>query len=141
MGTKLADHYSLYHLAFGFLAGLVVFPPTTPYKKSKALWNQEIGRSFLFANLFHLFMEAIENEKNPEGEVIESNINHVGDIIVFATGWYAAYLSSIQVSNRWVYWGLVVLLLLGATEGIFRELFPDSEGPWWSGSNKEENMW
>ena len=39
--------------------------------------------NFLLSNGFHLFIELIENNKKPNGEILETSHNHLGESYYF----------------------------------------------------------
>tara|TARA_R110002153_G_scaffold88286_3_gene217565 strand:+ start:1208 stop:1726 length:519 start_codon:yes stop_codon:yes gene_type:complete len=71
--------YSPQHLFFGFLYRFAFFP-YSPFI------------SFILGQLFHLTVELTENTKAPDGKILESTKNHLGDQFFFTLGWIWAQL-------------------------------------------------
>jgi hypothetical protein len=114
MGIKLVDGYTVGHFAGGILTCSLLKYSNIP-----------VGINFVIANGIHYLMEKNERSVAPNGRVLETMENHIGDIIVFFVGWMIAYIlrmdryiTSKNVSGLWI-----VLLFFTAWE-ILREIYP-----------------
>ena len=81
--------------------------------------------NFGIANGIHYMIERIEKSVAPNGRVLETKENHIGDITAFFVGWMLAYyfrfdryVTSNNVSVLWF-----VLLFFMASE-FLREIYP-----------------
>ena len=70
MGKKFFDLWTVGHFIFGFLSTSTLLP------SSPIL-------SAIITNLFHLINELMEKSESPEGKILETDVNHLGDIIFF----------------------------------------------------------
>ena len=80
MGKKILDKHSIRHFIFGSLSFVLV----------KSI-NIPIYLNFILTNGVHLLIELIENNISPTGKILETNINHISDIVLFLLGWSLAY--------------------------------------------------
>jgi len=84
MGVRAVDKYTVPHYAWGCTAYAAI-PPSLA----------GIGQlgAFVAVNALHLFSEWNENDRSPEGVVLESRINHVVDQLAFAAGWLSVWVA------------------------------------------------
>tara|TARA_B100000902_G_scaffold344754_1_gene350328 strand:- start:571 stop:1005 length:435 start_codon:yes stop_codon:yes gene_type:complete len=121
MGEGIVDRFSIEHFLYGSLSFLLF----------KSI-NYPIYLNFIITNGFHLFMELIiENNISPTGKILESNINHVSDIIFFLLGWLIAFyfnfykfFKKFPLIIKIILW---IFLLMGGMWEIFREIYPKFE--------------
>lgn len=74
MTSPAFDIFTILHFFAGIIATYVLYP-------------DDIFISFMIANFVHLVMELYENNIHPvTGEVLESDTNHVTDVISFFIG-------------------------------------------------------
>ena len=85
MGVHIFDYYSLEHFFSGFISFICL----------KSLSLSEL-QNFTIANGIHFLIECLENNKKPDGEILETFSNHAGDIFCFAVGWF------LPEPHRWV---------------------------------------
>lgn len=117
MGNFFFDISSFYHFGMGTISYLLLTKINIP-----------LVYNFLLSNGFHLFIELIENNKKPNGEILETSINHIGDILLFLIGWILGYLIQIQkYTHDVVVPFLWVLLILTAFAEICREIYPNRQ--------------
>ncbi len=114
MGMSYFDSWSFGHLGSGILSFSLL-----QYSKLPILVN------FLFANGIHYLIEKNENNVAPDGAVLETYKNHIGDIFIFLLGWIIAFLfrTNNYVTRGNVPWLWGILLLTASTE-ILRENYP-----------------
>ena len=74
-------------------------------------------------NGFHLFIELLEKNESPTKKQLESNKNHVGDIICFLLGWLLSYHLNLNIPGI-LYPILWILLIYVTMHEIIREIFP-----------------
>lgn len=81
--------------------------------------------NFVFSNGIHYLIECNEKNVAPNGRVLETYENHIGDIIVFLVGWILAFLfrTDRYVTTGNAPWLWVVFLICVALE-IYRENYP-----------------
>ena len=117
MGKPFFDISSFYHFGMGTISYVLLTKINIP-----------LVYNFLLSNGFHLFIELIENNKKPNGEILETSINHIGDILLFLIGWILGYLIQIQkYTPDVVIPFLWVLLILTAFAEICREIYPNRQ--------------
>ena len=82
MGVRAIDKYTAWHYVWGCTAYAAVSPLT-----------DSIGQfgAFIAANAIHLLSEWNENDRDPDGTVLESTRNHIADQVAFATGWISVW--------------------------------------------------
>ncbi len=104
-----AKTLSIYIYTFGhFIAGLL---SQTLVSTST---NLSLSSNFVITNLFHIFIEFLEKDKNKNGEIVETFKNHISDIIIFIVGWL--------VSDKYI--GILwSVLIIGTIKEVFRENF------------------
>ncbi len=115
MGIKYFDFYSFGHIGGGLLSYSLIQHSNIP-----TVYN------FILANGIHYyFIEKIEKSVAPNGRVLETYENHIGDIICFLVGWMVAYSLRfdryVTSKNSTFLW--FVLLFFTANE-FLREIFP-----------------
>jgi hypothetical protein len=114
MGIKYVDKYTLGHLFGGILSCSLLQYSNIP-----------VAINFTIANGIHYMIEQTEKSVAPNGRVLESYENHIGDITAFLLGWMIAYALRmdryITSKNALVLW--VVLLFFTALE-FLREMYP-----------------
>lgn len=117
MGKKLWDKYSIRHFIFGSLSFVLV----------KSI-NIPIYLNFILTNGVHLLIELIENNISPSGKILETNINHISDIVLFLLGWSLAYYSNlykfynkIPTIIKIIFW---ILLCKEFVKESLREIYP-----------------
>jgi hypothetical protein len=114
MGLKFIDSWS-----FGHLGGGVLFQTVLSYIHISDTNN------FLISNLFHLIIELLEKNQTPYGELLESNINHVGDILFFFFGWCISYLLNIHEKfDKYMIGIFAFIVVLFSSNEIYREIYP-----------------
>ena len=114
MGISYVDIFTLGHLFGGILSCSLI-----TYSNIPVLVN------FVIANGFHYIIEKMEKNVAPNGRVLETYENHIGDIVAFFVGWMIAYVlrfdryvTSGNVSFLWI-------VLLGfIMKEILREIYP-----------------
>ena len=82
MGKEFIDIWTLGHFTCGFLSSYTLIPIITP-----SLDVTPIVIIVIVTNIIHFILESLENSKNEHtGEILETPINHLGDIIAFVLG-------------------------------------------------------
>lgn len=119
MGKQIFDFWTFLHFIFGFISTSTILP-----SKPKI--------SLVIANLSHLVMELVENNKNDKtGEILESTSNHIGDILAFLIGSFLGYFyGCIYFSSNNLKIKITRYILLVLSFGVFlqellREIFPN----------------
>ena len=81
--------------------------------------------NFGIANGFHYMIEKTEKSVAPNGRVLETIENHIGDIIAFLLGWMIAYVLRI---DRYITSGnalfLWIVLVGFIVKEVIREIYP-----------------
>lgn len=115
MGKKYFDFWTTMHFMFGFLSTSTLLPS-----------NPII--SAVIANIFHFIMEFNENNLSPDGEILESDVNHLGDILFFFAGSALGviYGSPIFANAKYSTYRYVILyiVVLSFINEMGREIFP-----------------
>ena len=111
------DIWTLGHFIFGFLSTSALLP-SYPIL------------SAIITNTLHLINELIEKSETPDGKVLETDLNHIGDIIFFFFGSLLGiiYGTKIFTEPKYSYYRYAILflsLLIYISE-VGRELFPYS---------------
>jgi len=114
MGIYYVDINTLGHLCGGVLSCSLI-----TYSNIPVLLN------FVIANGFHYMIEKTEKSVAPNGRVLETYENHIGDIVAFFVGRMIAYVlrfdryvTSGNVSFLWI-------VLLGfIMKEMLREIYP-----------------
>ena len=114
MGIKMFDLDAKGHFLGGMLACSLF-----QYSNIPVIYN------FILTNGIHLLIELNENNVAPDGRILETRENHIGDIIAFFVGWVLAYYFNFQrficPNNVIILW--CVLLVYTSME-FLREVFP-----------------
>ena len=118
MGIYLTDIYTIGHITSGAIGYYLL------KKKNVSLRN-----NFLIANIFHLFLELLEHNKDPNGKILETNINHFADIIGFFGGWYVAMYVKIEkfIPDYMTVFVWIYIIIIICAE-IHIELYPHNNG-------------
>jgi hypothetical protein len=112
MGKDLVDIYTFGHFVAGLLSQTLVSTST----------NLSLTSNFVITNLFHIFIEFLEKDKNKNDEIVETFKNHISDIIIFIIGWLVSYYNNIKVSDKYI--GILwSVLIIGTIKEVFRENF------------------
>jgi hypothetical protein len=81
--------------------------------------------NFGIANGIHYIIEKTEKSVAPNGRVLETMENHIGDIIAFLLGWMIAYVLRI---DRYITSGnalfLWIVLVGFIVKEVIREIYP-----------------
>ena len=66
-----------------------------------------------------------ENNLDPDGNMLESGINHLSDVFVYLAGWLISYILDLNASGviLYVLWLITILVFLKET---LREVYPYS---------------
>lgn len=112
MGINMFDRYSLDHFMAGFISNGLL----------KSI-NMSSSTNFIASNGFHLLIELLEKNESPTKKELESNKNHVGDIICFLLGWLLSYHLNLNIPGI-LYPILWILLIYVTMHEIIREIFP-----------------
>lgn len=123
MGVLFVDAYTLGHGIGGILSCSLL-----QYSNIQVLLN------FTIANGFHYMMEKTEKSVAPNGRVLETMENHIGDILAFFIGWMIAYVLRLDryITSKSVHflWFILVGYILKET---LREIYP-YESIMWKGA-------
>ena len=116
MGKNFIDLWTLFHCICGFLSTYTLIP-------------SNIVVSAFVTNILHLIMETLENSKNKEtDEILETRINHIGDIMAFLLGSIIANVLVLKyelvIQSKIVRYSILFILLLIFIQEICRELLP-----------------
>ena len=114
MGIKYVDYDTIGHFCGGVLSYTMFqysnVPPTL---------------NFLVANGIHYMIEKTERSVAPNGRVLETMENHIGDIIAFLLGWMIGYALRMEryITNKIapILW---IVLLYNYSAEILREIYP-----------------
>lgn len=114
MGIKYVDNDT-----FGHLGGGVLSETLLEYSNIPIVYN------FIIANGIHYMIERTEKSVAPNGRVLETIENHLGDIIAFLLGWSIAYIlrTSRYINSKNAPWLWAVLIFFTMIE-FLRELYP-----------------
>jgi hypothetical protein len=114
MGISSFDTDSIGHVLGGMLAYSLL-----EYNDVPILYN------FGIANSVHYMIERMEKSVAPNGRVLETYENHVGDIISFFVGWMFAYYCRmdryITPGNSFILW---IVLIGYMSKEMLREIYP-----------------
>ncbi len=129
MGISIFDGWSILHFLCGFFSASALIP-ANPY----------LGA--IISNIIHLFVELVEKDKIPAtNEMLESNINHITDVIFFFLGSILGILYGYKlfINNKTLRYFVLVILFLAFLQETLREVFPDTWfiGPAYQGKNKK----
>ena len=114
MGVLLFDVYTLGHLLGGVLSCSLMQYSNIP-----------VVVNFTIANGLHYMMERMEKSVAPNGRVLETMENHIGDILAFFIGWMIAYILRVDryITSNSVYFLWFVLIFFTMLETL-REIYP-----------------
>lgn len=114
MGVSSFDTDSIGHVLGGILAYSLL-----QYSNVPILYN------FGITNGVHYMIERMEKSVAPNGRVLETYENHVGDIISFFVGWMIAYYFRIDryvtTRNSFILW---IVLFGYMSKEMLREIYP-----------------
>jgi hypothetical protein len=80
MGIKYLDANTIEHFLGGMLSYTMIQYSNVP-----------LGYNFIITNGIHYMIERTERSVAPNGRVLETKENHIGDISAFLLGWVIAY--------------------------------------------------
>ena len=114
MGVKFTDFWTIMHFLFGVITTMALVP-------SKPMLSLVLG------NVLHGSMEFTERDYDQNGKVLESRVNHVGDVLAFALGsivglWFTDY----TVQNPTLRYILLAVIIIAFVQEVSRELWPDT---------------
>ena len=114
MGIEYVDKDMIGHFCGGVLSSVLLQYSHVP-----------VAYNFILANGIHYLIERNENSVAPNGRVLETYENHIGDIIAFFVGWMIAYVLRLDryVTSKIAPILWVVLLFFTALE-FLREIYP-----------------
>jgi len=85
----------------------------------------QVTLNFIIANGIHYMIEKTERSVAPNGQVLETIENHIGDIIAFLLGWVVGFALRMEryVNNKIapVLW---IILIYNYSAEILREIYP-----------------
>jgi hypothetical protein len=114
MGIKYVDANTIGHFCGGVLSYTMIQYSNVP-----------LGYNFIIANGIHYMIEKNERSVAPNGRVLETMENHIGDITAFLLGWLIAYALRMEryVTSKIapVLW---ILLIYNYSAEILREIYP-----------------
>lgn len=115
MGIDYVDISTIGHFLGGFTSSLLL---------KRTGMNKYIN--FILTNTIHGIIEFIEKPTRPDGTVLESTKNHIGDIIAFLIGWFCgiSFNSEKYINKYWLVFLWVILSYCIFNE-VTRELFPN----------------
>jgi len=114
MGIKYVDIHTIGHFCGGVLSYTML-----QYSHVPATLN------FVIANGIHYMIERNENSVAPNGRVLETYENHIGDIIAFLLGWLVGFaLRMERYVNHKIAPVLWIVLIYNYTAEILREIYP-----------------
>ena len=113
MGVDALDYHSLNHFVGGFVSFICL----------KSIGASDL-QSFTIANGVHLIIECLEHNQAKDGRLLESFENHVGDIVLFAVGWFLSRHVNIDAGvSLPILWCVLIFVML---KEIVREVYPYS---------------
>ena len=114
MGIKYVDYDTIGHFCGGVLSYTMIQYSNVP-----------LGYNFIIANGIHYMIERTEKSVAPNGRVLETMENHIGDITAFLLGWVIGhalrmerYVTSKIAPILWI------VLLYNYSAEILREVYP-----------------
>jgi hypothetical protein len=114
MGITFVDKDTIGHFCGGVLSCILLRYSNVP-----------VAYNFILANGVHYLIERNEKSVAPNGRVLETYENHIGDIIAFFIGWVIAYVLRLDryVNNKIapVLW---IVLIYNYSAEILREIYP-----------------
>ena len=114
MGIEYVDKDMIGHFCGGVLSSVLLQYSHVP-----------VAYNFILANGIHYLIERNEKSVAPNGRVLETYENHIGDIIAFFVGWMIAYVLRLDryVTSKIAPILWVVLLFFTALE-FLRGIYP-----------------
>jgi len=114
MGISYFDKDTLGHFLGGMLSYTMIQYSNVP-----------LGYNFIIANGIHYMIEKNERSVAPNGRVLETNENHIGDITAFFVGWMIAYaLRTERYVTSKIAPVLWIVLIYNYSAEILREIYP-----------------
>ena len=115
MGVDKIDKWTLGHFIGGSMSGILIYP------------NDYI-KSFILNNGFHFFIELLEKDISPDGEILQTFDNHLFDIIAFFLGWLLSIKLELYkyITNIYFYILLIIVFVLSTLSEVLREVYPYS---------------
>lgn len=114
MGIEYVDKDTIGHFCGGVLSSVLLQYNHVP-----------VAYNFILANGIHYMIERTEKSVAPNGRVLETYENHIGDIIAFFVGWVIAYVLRLDryVTSKIapVLW---IVLIYNYSAEILREIYP-----------------
>jgi hypothetical protein len=114
MGIKYVDAHTIGHFCGGVLSYTMIQYSNVP-----------LGYNFIIANGIHYMIEKTERSVAPNGRVLETKENHIGDITAFLLGWIIGYALRMDryVTSKIapVLW---IVLIYNYSAEILREIYP-----------------
>ncbi len=114
MGIKYIDKDTIGHVFGGVLSYSLMQYSNIP-----------LGYNFVIANGVHYMIEIMEKNVAPNGRVLETYQNHIGDIISFFVGWMIAYYLKmdryVTSKNSHILWIVLIGFLM---KELLREIYP-----------------
>jgi hypothetical protein len=114
MGIEYVDKDTIGHFCGGVLSSVLLQYSHVP-----------VAYNFILANGVHYMIERTEKSVAPNGRVLETYKNHIGDIIAFFVGWVIAYVLRLDryVTSKIapVLW---IVLIYNYSAEILREIYP-----------------
>jgi hypothetical protein len=115
MGKEYFDFSTIMHFMFGFLSTSTLLP------------SKPIISAFI-ANIFHLISELNEHNNSPNGEILETEVNHLGDLLFFFAGSILGVIYGTNIFIQKKYSGyrqtILIIVILAFINEIGREVFP-----------------
>jgi hypothetical protein len=114
MGIEYVDKDTIGHVCGGVLSSVLLQYSHVP-----------VAYNFILANGVHYMIERTEKSVAPNGRVLETYKNHIGDIIAFFVGWVIGYALRLDryVTSKIapVLW---IVLIYNYSAEILREIYP-----------------
>ena len=114
MGIEYVDKDTIGHFCGGVLSSVLLQYSHVP-----------VAYNFILANGIHYMIERTEKSVAPNGRVLETYKNHIGDIIAFFVGWVIGYALRLDryVTSKIapVLW---IVLIYNYSAEILREIYP-----------------
>ena len=114
MDIKYVDKDTIGHFCGGVLSCILLQYSNVP-----------VAYNFILANGVHYMIERTEKSVAPNGRVLETYKNHIGDIIAFFVGWVIGYALRLDryVTSKIapVLW---IVLIYNYSAEILREIYP-----------------
>ncbi|MBM3453907.1 MAG: hypothetical protein FJX80_02035 [Bacteroidetes bacterium] len=114
MGIKYFDKDTIGHFCGGVLSYTMLQYSNVP-----------VTLNFVIANGIHYMIEKTERSVAPNGRVLGTYENHIGDIIAFLLGWIVGFaLRSERYVNHKIAPVLWIILIYNYSAEILREIYP-----------------